>query len=276
MEQKAVLDGKPVKGEQSEAGDANSTPAPPDFPMGSPAPSNGHVNGNGNGNGQFPTSDLPEHDEDEDEEDQLADDDGAEDEVMSESGMSTAASDGTPASLSARQSALEDKRLERQALETSRSVDLAKARQEAKVKQAGRKEADRARVELEDLIAKNTKKDDWVERQFRRFQGVTRCRPLGKDRFFNRYWWFDGIGGMNLIGQGNGILYGTGRLFVQGPTLEDWLFLCRRDGEEAMKERRAREDVDPLATLDINEWGFFDDEIEVRFFFRLFFFAVWR
>ena len=73
---------------------------------------------------------------------------------------------------------------------------------------------------------------------------------------------------MNLVGQGNGAaVYGTGRLFIQGPTQEDWDFACgsgKSAGEKEMLERRAREDVDPEATLANNEWAFYEEEEEVR------------
>lgn len=279
MEQKAVLDGKPVKVEGDDAVVA---------PFVVPAI---ELNGHGTSNGHTPAAPAstpsrlaivsvpprPVYNDDDEEtvqdteEDQLA----SESEAESEDAMSVAASEGGApvigAALSARRAALEEKRLERLAQEASRSIELTKAREEAKVKNAGRREADKARLDLDEAVAKNMKRDDLVEREFRRYQGVARLRPLGKDRFFNRYWWLDGIGGMNLIGQGNGILYGTGRLFVQGPTEEDWQMACVR-GAEDMVQRRAREDVDPAATLQVNEWAFYEEEEEVRldlFFFEL-------
>lgn len=139
--------------------------------------------------------------------------------------------------------------------------------------------------------------DDWVEREFRRWQGVSRCRPLGKDRFFCRYWWFDGIGGSSLVregpgpGAGGGVQYGAGRLFVQGPSAEDWAFASglasgkvkaggkgkakeapepaqkdeqESDGMMQLDERRRREEIDEQAVLGVDEWGFYDNEAEVR------------
>ncbi|KAM0750856.1 hypothetical protein T439DRAFT_288911 [Meredithblackwellia eburnea MCA 4105] len=253
-ELKIAMEGKaatPSLPQQPPPPPAAPAPSLPPLPPSAPSVTNGT-----NGHGAH-GSEAPEDEE----EDQLAEDDEL-DEVMSEGGASLAASDHG-GGLTSRRSVLEGKRLERQMQEASRIAELARLKMEAKIKTATRKEAERAKMELEDNIAKNVKKDDYVERQFRRYQSVTRSRPLGKDRFFNRYWWFDGIGGMNLIGQGNGILYGTGRLFIQGPTQEDWDFVCEvNGGEEKMIERRAHEDVDPLATLAVNEWGYFDDEEE--------------
>lgn len=103
--------------------------------------------------------------------------------------------------------------------------------------------------------------DDLVEREFRRWQGVIRCRPLGKDRFFCRYWWFDGIGGMDLATSA----YSTGRLFVQGPSQEDWDFITRKSGQEeaqAMARRTREEGADEDGLLGIDEWGYYESEAE--------------
>ena len=54
----------------------------------------------------------------------------------------------------------------------------------------------------------------------------------------------------------------AGRLFVQGPSQEDWDLVCGERGEE-MNERRIKEEVDPEAMLGVNEWGFYEDEEEV-------------
>mgnify|MGYP001607729295 FL=1 len=269
------MDGKPVKehvkGEpHSDAADIK--PVVPDVAMDEdlkpdlkPAVGNGNghsANGHGNGHAHATTSDAPDNEDEE--EDQLADDDGMDDDVKSEAASATGSE--MAAIPTARRLAIEERKLEKQAIEAARAAELNKARLEAKSKSAGRSEASKVRMDLEQALERNTKKDDVVEREFRRYQGVTRCRVLGRDRFHNRYWWFDGIGGMSLVGQNvNTTLYGTGRLFIQGPTQEDWDWVCGKASDEAkMTERRAREDVDPEATLGINEWAFYEEEEEVR------------
>lgn len=132
-----------------------------------------------------------------------------------------------------------------------------------------RRETDRIRNELELQLSKNTKRDDYVETEFRRNYGVARCRPLGKDRFFNQYWWFDGIGGMSLS-TSDKASYSTGRLFVQGPTEADWELACNREGEgeegvEILTARRELEHVNPNSTLGPNEWAYYEDEAQVSF-----------
>ncbi|KAJ2660043.1 hypothetical protein IW148_003974 [Coemansia sp. RSA 1199] len=51
---------------------------------------------------------------------------------------------------------------------------------------------------------------DYIERELRR-NNIGRLAPLGSDRFFNRYYFIDGIGGCPMTG-------GTGRIFVQPAT----------------------------------------------------------
>ncbi|GAA5891482.1 hypothetical protein JCM6882_004486 [Rhodosporidiobolus microsporus] len=157
-----------------------------------------------------------------------------------------------------------------------RAAGLAQLREAARAKTKGVI----ARSTIEDKLKTNSDKDDEVEREFRRFQGVQRCRPLGKDRFHCRYWWFDGVGGMDLLrpsadtAGGSAVVYGAGRLFVQGPSREDWDMIADTRGadgeasEKEMRRRRVEEEVvevgDQRGLLEPGEWGFYeeDDEIE--------------
>ncbi|KAG0660947.1 hypothetical protein C6P46_004220 [Rhodotorula mucilaginosa] len=190
------------------------------------------------------------------EEDQLASDDDASSVAPSEAGSTT--------NLSRRQAVLEEKRLEK--LRGGRSSSVASS-------SGGRRQSGTsATLSLEEQLRLNSERDDETEREFRRYLGVTRCRPLGRDRFHCRYWWFDGIGGMNLAGTGKGeVTYGTGRLFVQGPSVEDWELICdsrkeEGDGSKSMLERRMREEVvdDPSALLGPDEWAYYEDEDELE------------
>lgn len=190
------------------------------------------------------------------------------DEDMSEDGgeATTGGIVGSSGVLGARRQALENKKAEKKAADAARTIELAKAKSEAKAKSVGKKQSDKIKFEIEEGLKQVNKKDEFVEREFRRYFGVARSVPLGKDRFFNRYWWFDGVGGMQLVGPNNSIQYGTGRLFVQGPTQEDWDSACSREGgKEGMEEKRTKEDVDPLATLEVDEWAFYENEEQVSF-----------
>ncbi|BGP19109.1 hypothetical protein JCM10213_008044 [Rhodosporidiobolus nylandii] len=151
-----------------------------------------------------------------------------------------------------------------------RQAGLAQLREAAKAKTKGVV----ARATIDDKIRTNSAKEDTVEREFRRFQGVARCRPLGKDRFHCRYWWFDGVGGMELIRPlatgGETMVYGTGRLLVQGPSREDWEMIAdlKRlgdEGEKQMTERRVEEEVagGKHALLGVDQWAYYEDEDEL-------------
>lgn len=51
-----------------------------------------------------------------------------------------------------------------------------------------------------------------------------RIRPLGRDKFYNRYYYLDDIGGM--------MMHGSGKLFVQSPSGSDLMLLQERDVPE--------------------------------------------
>jgi hypothetical protein len=51
-----------------------------------------------------------------------------------------------------------------------------------------------------------------------------RVRSLGRDRFYNKYYYFDNIGGS--------CIHGTGRLYIQSPSDADILVLMSRDDAE--------------------------------------------
>lgn len=255
LEQKTTIDGKPVKGETpSEVGDGGDVSLIHTTAL-QPLPS------------EDVRVEEAEVEEDEDEEDQLEDDDddqadpshveGAEADYDSEDSAFAEENGASGITVAGRRLAIEEKRSEKKAADAARSSELAKARSEAKALSASRKEEDRAKNEWDDGIKANNRKDDLVEREFRRWQGVPRCRPLGKDRFFNRYWWFDGVGGMSLVEGG----FGTGRLFIQGPCEEDWTMATAF--QEDLVDRRLKEEVDPKSVLQVDEWGFYEQEEEV-------------
>jgi hypothetical protein len=48
------------------------------------------------------------------------------------------------------------------------------------------------RRKIEDREKALARRESVVERQYRAWSAVVHGRPLGRDRWFNRYWWFDG------------------------------------------------------------------------------------
>ncbi|KAK7208438.1 hypothetical protein BZA70DRAFT_265712 [Myxozyma melibiosi] len=92
-----------------------------------------------------------------------------------------------------------------------------------------------------------------------------RFRVLGRDRFYNRYWWLEGNGLPTDLGRHQ---YLMGRLWVQGPSEED-LEVFVKDGKAAygeitLAERKDMEVDDRESQLnETNEWGYYDDPEDI-------------
>lgn len=129
-------------------------------------------------------------------------------------------------------------------------------RQLARAKQASQKQALQESRRLDEEVNKCERRLEQIERDFRKLLGAVRVKPLGRDRFYNRVWWFDGMGSASLLGTGGSVQYGTGRIFLQGPSEFDIEILQRR-GEEVVARRREEEGEDGM--LGVGEWAVFDD-----------------
>ena len=135
-------------------------------------------------------------------------------------------------------------------------------RQIARAKQASQKQALAESRRLDEEVNKCERRLEQIERDFRKLLGAVRVKPLGKDRFYNRVWWFDGMGSASLLGTGGSVQYGGGRIFLQGPSEFDFEILQRR-GEEVEARRRAEEGEEGM--LAVGEWAVFDEIETVRF-----------
>ncbi|KAI8458660.1 hypothetical protein BY996DRAFT_6410754 [Phakopsora pachyrhizi] len=129
-----------------------------------------------------------------------------------------------------------------------------------------------------------------LNERFRQYAGVSKTRMLGYDRFYCRYWWFDGIGGMNFYsndqeqindGEGEECVGGSslrsysGGIFVCGPSIED---LTRIEGlyggklalwKRRLKEEYGVEENEDEAevkkwVLSVDEWGIYDQEEQIE------------
>lgn len=182
-------------------------------------------------------------------EDEAEDDDNYEDEDEDASG------NGRGRTVS-RQARLRKQQAERERAEKQRVEQLAAQRAAAREKTAGAKQIAAERRRLDEEEYRLQRKEDQIEREFRR-HSCARSRPLGKDRFFNRYWWFDGIGAP-LQGAGGAPLYGAGRLFIQGPT--------DIDSQQHPPEISLRREIEEGAsgTLPNGHWAFFTDPEDVE------------
>lgn len=118
------------------------------------------------------------------------------------------------------------------------------------------------RRRLDEELNKTERRLEQIERQFRALFGVGRTRHMGRDRFFNRYWWLDGMGIGTLVNASGGTAYGTGRVFVQGPSEFD-LLVIRGKGEGVVAARQKEEDG-PGGTLAPGEWGVYTEAQEIE------------
>ncbi|KZT40060.1 hypothetical protein SISSUDRAFT_1060571 [Sistotremastrum suecicum HHB10207 ss-3] len=137
-------------------------------------------------------------------------------------------------------------------------------RQKAAKDKAALAEYRRADEELNKL----DRKLEVIELDFRKLLGSIRAKPIGKDRFYSRVWWFDGFGGTSLVAPGGGTLYGAGRLFIQGPSQLDWEAMDRRDSEDGDVMVRMREELGEEGVMDIGEWGMYTEVEEVEEFIK--------
>ena len=137
----------------------------------------------------------------------------------------------------------------------SRRKTQATERQLARARQASEKQKLAEHRRLDEEVNKLERRLEGIERQFRQLLGAIRVKPLGRDRFYNRIWWFDGMGSTSLIGSGGSVQYGTGRIFLQGPSEFDIEVLERREGD--VRARRLEEEGED-GMLGVGEWAVYD------------------
>ncbi|TFK40993.1 ATP-utilizing chromatin assembly and remodelling N-terminal-domain-containing protein [Crucibulum laeve] len=138
----------------------------------------------------------------------------------------------------------------------------AKEREAARARQASVKQALAEHRRLDEEVNKLERRLEGIEREFRKLLGGVRVKPLGRDRFYNRIWWFDGMGSASLVGSGGVAQYGTGRIFIQGPSEFDLDLLRKRkeEGEEdGTLEDRRREEEGEECMLGSNDWAVYSD-----------------
>lgn len=133
----------------------------------------------------------------------------------------------------------------------------AKEREAARAKQASIKQALSEHRRLDEEVNKLERRLEGIERDFRKLLGGVRVKPMGKDRFYNRVWWFDGMGSASLVGSGGVAQYGTGRLFIQGPSEFDQDLLDKRIEEDYEFDERRYEEEGEHGRLRSNEWAEF-------------------
>lgn len=160
--------------------------------------------------------------------------------------------------------------VKREALKAQQLAEEAEAaasveQSDAKVKTATARQLTQERRRLEEEHARLSKREEALHRDFRKQINFPRAKPLGFDRFGNSIWWFDGTGSAPLIGPGGVILYGTGRLFIQGadPLKRQWLGRKVEVYEEEINKRRRNEEGE-AGMLKEGEWAVYEDPAQVR------------
>ncbi|CAK5264756.1 unnamed protein product [Mycena citricolor] len=134
-------------------------------------------------------------------------------------------------------------------------------RDTARAKQASLKQATADHRRLDEEINKLERRLEGIERDFRKLLSTVRVRPLGKDRFFNRVWWFDGIGSGSLVNNGGVSQYGAGRVFIQGPSELDLELLKNRTEDNVEERRKEEEGIEGM--LGPSDWAVFSDQEEL-------------
>jgi bromodomain adjacent to zinc finger domain protein 1A len=134
-------------------------------------------------------------------------------------------------------------------------------REASRAKVASAKHALAEHRRLDEEVNKLERRLEAIEREFRKLLGGVRVKPLGKDRFYNRIWWFDGMGSASLMGSGGVVQYGTGRLFIQGPSEFDMELLGRR--EEGDIDARRKEEEGEEGMLGSGDWAVYTELEEI-------------
>ncbi|KAJ4489433.1 ATP-utilizing chromatin assembly and remodelling N-terminal-domain-containing protein [Lentinula edodes] len=158
---------------------------------------------------------------------------------------------------------------------TSKSKDLrqkaqlqahSKQREAARAKQASAKQAMAEHRRLDEEVNKLERRLEAIEREFRKLLGGVRVKPMGKDRFYNRIWWFDGLGSASLVGSGGATQYGAGRVFIQGPSEFDLELMMRRTDDEVPVRIRRLEEEGQEGMLGPGDWAVYSDMDELEQF----------
>ncbi|KAH9486764.1 Imitation switch two complex protein 1 [Psilocybe cubensis] len=147
------------------------------------------------------------------------------------------------------------------------TIAHSKEREAARAKQASQKQAIAEHRRLDEEVNKLERRLEGIEREFRKLLGAVRVKPLGRDRFYNRIWWFDGMGSASLVGSGGIALYGTGRLFIQGPSEFDLQQLEKKaleDNEDIDQRRREEEGEEGM--LKSSDWAAYTELEEIEAF----------
>ncbi|KAL1406251.1 hypothetical protein Q8F55_007945 [Vanrija albida] len=182
---------------------------------------------------------------------------------------SSVASDvGRAKSGAQRRKAMLEKAAEREAEEAQKLAKAAKERQESKAKKAELKHIQTEKKRLADEEAALDTQLKQLEYDFRRHFYTLRTRPLGSDRFGNKVWWIDGLGSSPLYNESGKVIWGTGRLYIQGADDLEVEF-CRIPAELSPEDTEARRDKEEgEGRLAPGQWASYDTPELANEFFK--------
>ena len=160
-----------------------------------------------------------------------------------------------------RQEALREKAQQREEEAARLAAEYARAKEQNRETKQLREE----RRRWEETLHRMAKREEAIEREFRRYGQIPRLRPLGRDRFLDRYYWLDGIGAATPSTSHGGSAYQTARLFVQAPTRREWdaLSASYADGTEALLHRKRAEHSAP-ADSTYGSWAVYTQPEQVE------------
>ncbi len=183
---------------------------------------------------------------------------------VSDAASGTGANGKAKGGAAARQKALMEKKVQQDAEKSARAQVIAQQKEDARQKKAEGKTMSLEKKRLADELEAARERLIELDREFRRQHNTLRVYPIGYDRFGNKYWWFDGMGSAQVVDKEGGVIYGSGRVFVQGGSVED---LQRRadeydfSPEEVQQRRMAAETEEGI--LAEGEWAMFDTPEQV-------------
>lgn len=215
------------------------------------------------------------------EEDELASDaEGESDDLSSAEEYDSEAADSTATgdlsedrpyrrNFGSRQEAMRVRAIQKEAEEAERLKRLAQQREEQKARNLEIRQITLERKRLDEEEARIVRREEAIDREFRQHSQAPRLTPMGRDRFLDKYWWFDGVGSGSIFGAHGQVQYSTGRLFVQGASVEEWEALLDelKPNLSALEARRKKE-LGEEGALGHEQWAVFTEPEEVNCWWR--------
>ncbi|RHZ46786.1 hypothetical protein Glove_606g140 [Diversispora epigaea] len=107
-----------------------------------------------------------------------------------------------------------------------------------------------------------SKREEQIEKDKRKY-AIPRVPLLGKDRFYNKYYYFDNIGA--AVSE----KYGTGRIFVESANDFDLEIMTEKEEQRFKKRRKIEEfgisrNASNVSVDNQAQWGYYDDIAQVK------------